>query len=166
MTVEVDASVITGLIVGKSFALLAFGGDSFIELISACAAWNYLRKPGKGILATGAESEMTEKIATALLILLIPIIAGGAFYSYFLGIVPETSTLGIAVDSLSHFAMFIGEDKLRLEAYRLICFIKAKGLSSVYLWESPQLMGTSFTIAEVGLSFLVDSILLSEDYRN
>ena len=32
MSVEVIASIIAGLIVGKSFALLAFGGDSLVEL--------------------------------------------------------------------------------------------------------------------------------------
>jgi len=75
-------------------------------------------------------------------------------------LIKEIGAKRIAVDSLSHFAMFIDEDKLRLEAYRLICFLKAKGLSSMYLWEAPQLMGNSFSITEVGLSFLVDSILL------
>lgn len=74
--------------------------------------------------------------------------------------IKEVGAKRIVVDSLSHFAMFIGEDKLRLEAYRLVCFVKAKGLSSLYLWEAPQLMGTSFSVTEIGMSFLVDSIVL------
>src|SRR5487761_617395 len=57
MTVEVIASIIAGLIVGKSFALLAFGGDSVIEFVSAYAVLDYLRKMNKGILAGESESE-------------------------------------------------------------------------------------------------------------
>ena len=97
MTVEVIASIIAGLIVGKSLALLAFGGDSVIELISAYVVLSYLRKLNKGIFQSEVESERTERLATTLLILLIPIIAGGAVYSYFSGIKPEASLLGIAV---------------------------------------------------------------------
>ena len=74
--------------------------------------------------------------------------------------IKEVGAKWLVFDSLSHFAMFIAEDKLRLEAYRLICYVKAKGLSSLYLWEAPQLMGTSFSVTEVGMSFLVDSIVL------
>jgi len=97
MSVEVIVSIIAGLIVGKSFALLAFGGDSVIELISAYVVWSYLRKLSKGIFGSQAESEKAEKYATTLLVLLIPIIVGGAIYSYFSGIKPEASPLGIAV---------------------------------------------------------------------
>ncbi len=74
--------------------------------------------------------------------------------------IKEIGAKRIAIDSLSHFAMFIGEDKLRLEAYRLVCFVKARGLSSLYLWEAPQLIGASFSVTEVGMSFLVDCIVL------
>jgi divalent metal cation (Fe/Co/Zn/Cd) transporter len=97
MGIEVIASVIAGLIVGKSFALLAFGGDSIIELLSAYAVFGYLRTVSKGVFANEAEAERTERIATALLILLVPVIGGGALYSYFLGFKPEASLLGIAV---------------------------------------------------------------------
>jgi len=74
--------------------------------------------------------------------------------------IKEIGAKRIVVDSLSHIAMFVDEKKLRLEAYRLIMFIKTKGLSSLYLWESPQLLGQSVSIAENGLSFLVDCIVL------
>jgi divalent metal cation (Fe/Co/Zn/Cd) transporter len=96
MAVEVIVSIIAGLIIGKSIALLAFGGDSIVELISAYAVLSYLLKINKGI-NTETESERIEKLATSLLILLIPVIAGGAVYSYFYGIKPEASLLGIAV---------------------------------------------------------------------
>ena len=97
MTVEVIASIIAGLFVGKSLALLAFGGDSIVELISAYVVLSYLRKLNNGIFQGEAESERTEKLATRLLVLLIPVFAGGAVYSYFSGIKPEASLLGIAV---------------------------------------------------------------------
>ena len=73
--------------------------------------------------------------------------------------VKEVKAKRIAVDSLSHLTMYVSEDKLRLEAYRLICFLKARGVSSLYLWEAPQLMGTAISLTEVGMSFLVDSIV-------
>jgi divalent metal cation (Fe/Co/Zn/Cd) transporter len=97
MSVEVVASIIAGLIIGKSLALLAFGGDSLVELLSAYVVLSYLRKLNKEIFQGAAESERIEKIATALLILLVPIITGGAVYSYFSGIKPEASFLGIVL---------------------------------------------------------------------
>ncbi len=66
----------------------------------------------------------------------------------------------IVVDSMSHLEMYVGEKELRKEAYRLLMWFKTKGLSSMSLWESPQLMGQSFSVTDVGMSFLVDSILL------
>lgn len=97
MSVEVVATLIAGLIIAKSFALLAFGGDSIVELISAYAVLDYLRKLSKGIPERESESEKTEKIATVLLVLLIPVIAGSAVYSYFEGVKPDATPLGIAV---------------------------------------------------------------------
>ncbi len=66
----------------------------------------------------------------------------------------------LAVDSLSHLAMFVKKDNLRMEAYRLIMHLKNKGVSSVLLWESPQITGSTFAVTDVGLSFLVDTIVL------
>jgi divalent metal cation (Fe/Co/Zn/Cd) transporter len=97
MSVEVIASVVAGLVIGRSLALLAFGGDSVIELISAYAVFSYLRKFDKGILVGREECERTERFATVLLIILVPIITGGAIYSYVSGVKPEASPLGIAV---------------------------------------------------------------------
>jgi divalent metal cation (Fe/Co/Zn/Cd) transporter len=98
MSVEVIVAIIAGLIIGKSFALLAFAGDSVIELISAYAVLSYLRNFGMGKIAESG-SERTEKIALLLLILLVPVITLGAVYSYISGIKPEASLLGIAVAS-------------------------------------------------------------------
>jgi divalent metal cation (Fe/Co/Zn/Cd) transporter len=98
MTVEVISSIIAGFVISKSIALIAFGGDSVVELISAYAVFDYLRSLGQGnYTKEKVQSKRTEKIATVLLIALIPIISGGAAVSYFSGIKPEASALGLIV---------------------------------------------------------------------
>lgn len=74
-------------------------------------------------------------------------------------IIKEVGAKRIAIDSLSHLTMFVSEEKMRLESYRLVCFLKARGVSALYLWEAPQLMGTAISVTEVGMSFLVDCIV-------
>lgn len=66
----------------------------------------------------------------------------------------------IVIDSLSHLAMFVEEKELRKEAYRMIMYLKTKGLSSLLLWESPQIIGQTFSVTDIGLSFLVDCIVM------
>src|SRR5712691_2826971 len=67
----------------------------------------------------------------------------------------------IVIDSMSHFAMYVDNEKdLRRETYRLIMYLKTKGLSSLLLFEAPQLMGAVGSITETGTSFLVDSIVI------
>ena len=63
------------------------------------------------------------------------------------------------IDSLSHLEMFVKKDDMRMEAYRVIRYLKTRGVSSVLLWESPQISGGSFSVTDVGLSFLVDCIV-------
>ena len=93
MTVEVVASVTLGLLAG-SFALLAFGGDSLAELISGFNVLAYLR----GDQNSQREGKRrTEIITGALLFSLIPAIGLGMAHSYFTGLRPEASPLGIAV---------------------------------------------------------------------
>ena len=72
----------------------------------------------------------------------------------------EVQPRRIVIDSLSHLEMFIEKSNLRKEAYRLIMYLKKKGLSSILVWESPQMSDGLFTATDAGLSFLVDSILL------
>ncbi len=66
----------------------------------------------------------------------------------------------IVVDSLSHLEMFVDERQFRSEAYRLIMYLKRKGLTSLLAWEAPQMMGQTFGVTDVGLSFLVDSVIM------
>src|SRR5437879_9947715 len=65
----------------------------------------------------------------------------------------------LVIDSLSHLEMFVKRDDMRMEAYRVIRYLKTRGVSSLLLWESPQISGASFSVTDVGLSFLVDCIL-------
>jgi divalent metal cation (Fe/Co/Zn/Cd) transporter len=93
MIVEAFASIGLGLIAG-SLALLAFGGDSLIELISGFVVLIHLRRDVSG---SEMHSKRTEQITSALLFALIPVIGLGAVYSYAAGLRPEGSPLGIAV---------------------------------------------------------------------
>jgi divalent metal cation (Fe/Co/Zn/Cd) transporter len=95
MTIEVLGSIGIGLIAG-SFALLAFGGDSLIELISGLAVLGGLRRDSS---RTGSviDSRRTEQFTSLLLFALTPVIGLGAIYSYVSGLRPEGSPLGIAI---------------------------------------------------------------------
>jgi divalent metal cation (Fe/Co/Zn/Cd) transporter len=93
MTVEVVGSIGIGLLTG-SFALLAFGGDSVVEIMSGLVVMLHLRGNLSGSDDFG---ETTEKVTKFLLVALIPVIGGGAVYSYLAGFRPESSLLGIAV---------------------------------------------------------------------
>ena len=93
MAVEVVGSIGIGLLSG-SFALLAFGGDSLIEIISGLAVTLHLRRDSSGSNGLG---ERTERLTKFLLVGLIPTIGAGTLYSYFVGIEPESSLLGMAV---------------------------------------------------------------------
>ena len=93
MSVEVIGAVWFGLVAG-SFALLAFGGDSFVELLSGLAVLKFLRSP----TATETNTRRTtEQVTNALLFSLIPVIGFGMLYSYLTGLRPEASPLGIVI---------------------------------------------------------------------
>lgn len=82
-----------------SLALLAFGGDSFVELLSSVVVVRHLRSN----LASSAsaichvEDNRAEWATALLLFSLIPMIGFAAVYSFFIGIRPESSLLGVAV---------------------------------------------------------------------
>ena len=98
MTVESLVAVSAGFLAG-SLALLAFGGDSFIELISSYAVLTYLKRTLKNPKASRSElgTEGVEQVTVLLLISLIPMIIVGGVYSYLSGIEAESSLAGIAV---------------------------------------------------------------------
>ncbi len=93
MAVEVIGSIGVGLF-SSSLALIAFGSDSLVELISGFIVLSHLKGDSGGSSERG---ERAEKLTKLLLVALIPVISLGAAYSYFVGIRPESSPLGIAV---------------------------------------------------------------------
>jgi divalent metal cation (Fe/Co/Zn/Cd) transporter len=95
MTVEALGAIAAGLFAG-SIALLAFGGDSIIELASSVAVLDHLRTEERGE-GTDDKTERAERATLVLLFLLIPIIGLGAAYAYFSGVEPEPSILGILI---------------------------------------------------------------------
>lgn len=74
--------------------------------------------------------------------------------------IKEIKPKRIVVDSLSHFGMFIKPQDLRLNVYRSVMFFKTKNISSILIWESPQVAGQSFAVSDEGVSFLTDAIIL------
>ncbi len=96
MLIEVFGSIGFGVIAG-SFALLAFGGDSLIELISGVAVLTGLRNDSSLSHTSGGYSNKTERFTSLLLFALIPVIGLGAVFSYITGLKPEASPLGIAI---------------------------------------------------------------------
>jgi divalent metal cation (Fe/Co/Zn/Cd) transporter len=113
MVIECLVAISAGLM-ASSLALLAFGGDSVIELISSWAVLSYLRRMG----APNGDKEGNDRaewITTILLFLLIPTIGFGVIYSFLTGIVPESSVLGIGVA----VAAVIGMPVLAIEKKRI-----------------------------------------------
>lgn len=97
MMVEVLGSIGFGVIAG-SFALLAFGGDSLVELVSGIAVLAGLRRDSSSTSGPdGLHGKTTERFTNALLFVLIPVIGLGSVLSYLTGLKPEGSLPGIVV---------------------------------------------------------------------
>lgn len=98
MTVECVVAIYSGM-AAWSLALLAFGGDSLIELLSSFAVVQHLRTGLRRRSSSPAhtETKRAEWATTLLLLSLIPVIGLAAIYSFLSGIKPESSLMGIAV---------------------------------------------------------------------
>lgn len=98
MTVECVVAIYSGM-AAWSLALLAFGGDSLVELLSSFVVVQHLRSSLTGRLSSTAhvETKRVEWVTSLLLLSLIPVIGLAAVYSFLNGIKPESSLLGIAV---------------------------------------------------------------------
>jgi divalent metal cation (Fe/Co/Zn/Cd) transporter len=96
MSVEALVSLYSGLL-AWSFALLAFGGDSLVELLSSFVVVVHMRTILRGDPHSHIVRERAEWATALLLFSLLPIIGLGAGYSLLTGIRPEPSLLGIAV---------------------------------------------------------------------
>ena len=97
MIVEILGSIGFGVIAG-SFALLAFGSDSLVELVSGIAVLAGLRKDSSSDTGRdGMHGKTMERFTNALLFALIPVIGLGSILSYLTGLKPEGSLPGIVV---------------------------------------------------------------------
>jgi divalent metal cation (Fe/Co/Zn/Cd) transporter len=146
MGVEVVGAMIAGILAG-SLALVAFGADSSVELLSGVVVFRHLSVDDQGSPISG---HRTALLTSGLLFALIPAIGGIGFYSYISGIRPEGSSLGIALALgavlIMPFLFFekrrIGRDTrclpLSIDAYAsATCFLMSiallGGLITVYL---------------------------------
>ena len=75
--------------------------------------------------------------------------------------IKEIQPRRMVIDSLNHLEMYLprGGD-MRKEAYRVLNYVKTKGISPLAIWETQQSAGQAFSVTDVGMSFLVDCILL------
>jgi len=90
-----------GLIAG-SLALMTFGGDSLIELTSSLAVARHLKADVGGFRTQGRR---TAQFASFLLLSLVPVVGVGAGYSFFSGLRPENSPLGIGIAAFAAVVM-------------------------------------------------------------
>ncbi|MHB8566517.1 MAG: cation transporter [Nitrososphaerales archaeon] len=94
MSIEVVGSLAAGIL-ASSFALIAFGSDSLIEIMSAIVVLRHLRLDSAG---SNAQGERTALFTSLLLIALVPLIGISSTYSYFvLKIHPNASIFGLAI---------------------------------------------------------------------
>jgi len=75
-------------------------------------------------------------------------------------IISEINAKRIVIDSISHLESFIPASELRGELYRLVNHLKMKELTSIFTAESHEVFGNHLVVTGVGLSFLVDCIIL------
>jgi divalent metal cation (Fe/Co/Zn/Cd) transporter len=179
MFAECLVAISAGLM-ASSLALLAFGGDSVIELISSWTVLSYLRQRRTPV-ENVEENNNVEWITTILLFLLIPTIGFGIVYSYLTGIVPESSPLGIAVAIAAVFGMpILAVEKKRIGSAGNIvplsidaieswtCFFMSlallSGLLVNYLW---RIWWVDYAAAGVILVFVLREALEAlEEIRN
>lgn len=97
IVMEVLGSLYVG-VSSRSFALIAFGSDSIVELLSGYVILIHLKdylKQGQSCAVFG--NKKTELLTFALLLALIPAIGIGAAYSYSIGLKPEATPIGISI---------------------------------------------------------------------
>lgn len=150
MTIEAAGAISAGILSG-SLALVAFGGDSVIELLSSVAVLAHLRAENENE-GSEHETKRTEIATVLLLVSLIPAIGLGAAYAYFTGAKPESSVLGITIAACALVimpALWFEKRKIGKEAKCLpltvdssesaTCFLMSAallaGLLANYLWK-------------------------------
>ena len=98
MLVECGVSIYAAKM-AHSAALLAFGSDSFVELLSASVVL------AQGIPGIAIAERRANRLAGGLLFLLAAIVAGTAVASMMLGVKPESSGIGMGITIAALLAM-------------------------------------------------------------
>ena len=93
MLIEVAGALVMGVLSG-SLALVAFGGDSVVELLSSFVVFRHLRDAASGGSGPGRRTALT---TTLLLFALVPTVGTGAVYSYVSGLRRVGSIVGVAI---------------------------------------------------------------------
>jgi len=116
-----------GLVAG-SLALMAFGGDSLIELISSLVVARHLKADVGGFQTQGRR---TAQFASVLLLSLVPVVGIGAGYSFFSGLRPGNSPLGIGIAAIAAIIMpFLWLRKRKIGAETRCLPLQIDGLES------------------------------------
>jgi len=127
VSIEAMGSLGAGLVAG-SLALMAFGGDSLIELISSLAVARHLKADVGGLQTQGRR---TAQFASVLLLSLVPVVGVGAGYSFFSGLRPEDSQLGIGIAVIAAVIMpFLWLRKKKIGAETRCLPLQIDGLES------------------------------------
>jgi len=65
----------------------------------------------------------------------------------------------MVIDSLNHLEMYVPHGDIRKESYRILMYLKTRGISPLVIWEAQQGVD-SYAVTQAGMSFLVDCMLL------
>ena len=101
MSVEAVASIGAGIF-ASSLALVAFGSDSIVELLSSLVVSRHITDDAGG---GGENGRGTSRLSSVLLLSIVPMIGAGAGYSYLSGTRPEGSLVGVTVAAASALIM-------------------------------------------------------------
>jgi circadian clock protein KaiC len=73
--------------------------------------------------------------------------------------VKEIRPRRMVIDSLNHLGMHVPRDELRRETYRILRYLKTRGVSPILTWEAQNDYSMGVGMNDPGISFLVDCIL-------
>jgi circadian clock protein KaiC len=65
----------------------------------------------------------------------------------------------MVIDSLNHLEMYVPHGDIRKESYRILMYLKTRGISPLVIWEAQQGLD-SYAVTQAGMSFLVDCMLI------
>jgi len=74
--------------------------------------------------------------------------------------IKELQPRRMVIDSLNHLEMYVPRGDLRKEAYRILMYIKTRGISPLVIWEAQQGTESSYAVTQTGMSFLIDCLVL------